>query len=140
MDEVGPAAQGRRDVLEALQVVTPATRLATGVLLTLTLVGGAACGSSGSNASTSSVAPSAACAAAMKAFHDGLVASNNNLTDPQRSAFEKGTLNACTRAEWLGGVKAYTGNAITEIVIGKQEPADTLKAFCDDSPKANACQ
>jgi hypothetical protein len=116
------------------------TQLATGVLLALALVGGAACSKSGSGASTSSVAPSAACAAAMKAFHDGLVWSNNNLTDPQRSAFEKGTVDACSRAEWLGGVKPYTGNAITEIVIGKQKPSDTLKAFCDDSPTARACQ
>jgi hypothetical protein len=101
---------------------------------------GSACGSSGSNASTGSVTPSAACAASMKAFHDGLVSSDNNLTNPQRSAFEAATVKACTRAEWLAAVKPYTGNPITEIVVGTIKPTDILKSFCDDSPSAKACQ
>jgi hypothetical protein len=115
-------------------------QLGAGCLIAAALVVGAACGSSGSSASTSSLAPSPACAASMKAFHNGLVSSNNNLTDPQRTAFESGTLKACSRAEWLGAAKSYTGNAITEIVVGTRKPTDVLKGFCDDSPKAKACQ
>jgi hypothetical protein len=124
----------------AFETVIGIRRIAFGCLVAGALVAATACGSSGSSASTSSVAPSAACAASMKAFHDGLVSSDNNLTDPQRSAFEAGTLTACTRAEWLGAAKAYTGNAITEIVVGKRKPTDVLKGFCDGSPKAKACQ
>jgi hypothetical protein len=115
-------------------------RLAAGCAVSAAVLVGAACGSSGSSASTSSVAPSAACAASMKAFHDGLVSSDNNLTDPQRVAFESGTLNACSRAEWLGAAKAYTGNAITEIVVGTRKPTDVLKGFCDSVGTAKACQ
>jgi hypothetical protein len=104
------------------------------------LVGGAACGSSGSSASKSSVKPSAACVVSMKAFHDGLVSSDNNLTNPQRAAFEAATVNACTRAEWLTAVKGYTGNQITEIVVGTIKPTDILKSFCKSAKHAQACQ
>jgi hypothetical protein len=91
---------------------------------------------------------SVACANALKKYHDDLVATDDNLTADEENADQLGTLNNCTRSQWMSEVEQYDGSLVGDqpgnIVEGGMGSPDirskVLAAFCSGNESAQACQ
>jgi len=80
----------------------------------------------------------ATCDAAMKKYHDDLVASGGNLMD--ETADQMSTVKNCTRSMWLSEVAPYTGSDMNaDIVVTPTSPEKVLHAFCSGDESAPAC-